>query len=272
MVITEVPVKEAPAKKTLLKITGMTCVSCVFRVEEALRGLKGVSEANVNLANEKAAVTYDPSQVSIDEMVRAVKDAGYGVVPETVTLPVRGMTCASCVKRIEDALREKEGVIDVGVNLATERVTIKYSSTEVTLPELKKTITDAGYTVPEIKTEKEFVDTERAARKKEMDDLMLKFILSGIAATVIMALMFFGPYIPIISSLPHEWVMYISFVLATPVQFWIGWRFYRSAYAALKHGTADMNVLIAVGTSAAYFYSVIATFAPQLVEIGRAHV
>ena len=211
----------------------MTCASCVKRVEDALRGQKGVSQANVNLANEKATVTYDPAQVSVEDMVHAVKDAGYGVVAETVTLPVQGMTCASCVKRIEDALREKDGVIDVAVNLATERVTIKYSPTEVTLPELKRTITDAGYTVIETKTEKEFVDTERASRKKEMDDLTLKFVLSGLAALVIMGLMLLGPSIPVIKDLPTDWVNYIAFIIATPVQFWIGWRFYRGAWAAL---------------------------------------
>ncbi|BAI60456.1 copper-transporting P-type ATPase [Methanocella paludicola SANAE] len=261
-------IAEAPEKKTLLKITGMTCASCVKRVEDALREQKGVTEANVNLANEKATVTYDPSQVSVENMVSAVKDAGYGVMVETVTLPVQGMTCASCVKRIEDALRGKDGVIDVAVNLATERVTIKYSPTEVTLPELKKTITDAGYTVIETKTEKEFVDTERSARQKEMRDLTLSFILSGIASAVIMILMFFGSSLPVVKTWPMEWITYISFILATPVQFIIGWRFYRGAWAALKHGTADMNVLIAVGTSAAYFYSVVATFVPHLVMVG----
>ncbi|AFD01146.1 copper-(or silver)-translocating P-type ATPase [Methanocella conradii HZ254] len=259
---------EAPARKIYLKIAGMTCASCVKRVEDALKGLKGVSEASVNLANEKAAIAYDPMKVSIDDMISAVKDAGYGVVTETATLPVQGMTCASCVKRVEDALREKQGVIDVSVNLATERVTVRYNPEEATLPGLKKAIIEAGYTVPEIKAEREFVDVEREARRREMSDLTEKFVLSGIAAAAIMALMFLRPYIPIISSLPHEWVMYISFLLATPVQFWIGWRFYKGAYAALKHGTADMNVLIAVGTSAAYFYSVIATFAPRLVAIG----
>ncbi len=261
-------ITEAPAKKALLKVTGMTCASCVKRVEDALHDVKGVSEASVNLANEKATVTYDPSRTSIDDMARAIRDAGYGVVIETVTLPVSGMTCASCVKRIEDALKGTDGVISASVNLATERVAIKYNPAQVTLPELKGVIKDAGYSVPEAEAEKEFVDTEREARKKEMSDLTLKFILSGIAAAVIMGLMFFGNYIPVISSLPPHWIMYISFVLATPVQFWIGWRFYRGAYAALKHGTADMNVLIAVGTSAAYIYSVLATFAPHLVMIG----
>ena len=246
----------------------MTCASCVSRVEAALKGLKGVSGANVNLANEKATVTYDPAVVSVTDMVNAVRDAGYDVMTETVTLPVLGMTCASCVMRIEDALAENDGVISAAVNLATERVTIVYSPTEVTPQDLKKTIRDSGYTVPEAEAEKEYVDTEREARRREMRDLTLKFILSGIASLAIMTLMFLGRYLPVISSLPMEWVTYISFLIATPVQFWIGWRFYRGAYAALKHGAADMNVLIAVGTSAAYFYSVVATLAPQLVAIG----
>ena len=263
-----IPESGAGSKKTVLKITGMTCASCVSRVEAALKGLKGVAEASVNLANEKATVSYDPAAVSPADMVNAVVDAGYGVVTEAATLPVLGMTCASCVKRIEDDLREKDGVISAAVNLATERVTVVYSPTEVTLPEIRKTIKDAGYTVPEEEAAKEYVDTERESRKKEMRDLTLKFILSGIASLAIMALMFLGPHIPLISSLPVEWVPYIAFIIATPVQFWIGWRFYRGAYAALKHGTADMNVLIAVGTSAAYFYSVVATFAPGLVSIG----
>ncbi|HTY90944.1 MAG TPA: heavy metal translocating P-type ATPase [Methanocella sp.] len=261
-------IAETPAKKAVLKVTGMTCASCVKRVENALQEQRGVSEANVNLANEKATVTYDPSKISINDMVNAVRDAGYGVMVETVTLPIQGMTCASCVKRIEDALLEKDGVIDVSVNLATERATIKYSPTEVTLPELKRAIADAGYTVIETKTEKEFVDTERVARKKEMSDLALSFALSAVASAVIMGLMFFGSSLPVIKSWPMEWITYISFILATPVQFVIGWRFYRGAYAALKHGAADMNVLIAVGTSAAYFYSVVATFFPGLVMVG----
>ncbi len=256
------------ARKISLKIVGMTCASCVKRVEDALKGLKGVSEASVNLASEKAAVTYDPGQVSIDDMIRAVKDAGYGVATETATLQVRGMTCASCVKRVEDALMERQGVIDVSVNLATESATVRYNPEEATLPDLKKAIVEAGYTVPEEEAGREPVDVERETRRREMADLTAKFALSGAAAVLIMALMFLRPYIPVISSLPHEWVMYISFLLATPVQFWIGWRFYRGAYAALRHGTADMNVLIAVGTSAAYLYSVIATFAPWLVSIG----
>jgi Cu+-exporting ATPase len=255
-------------KKTQLKITGMTCASCVARVEKAIRETKGVEQANVNLATEIATFVYDPSQISIEDIVRSVKDAGYGVEEETVTLPVRGMTCASCQARIESALRQNSGVKSATVNLATEKATVHYFPSVVTVNDLKKIIEGEGYRVPETPTAEEFVDRERESRRRELGDLTVKFVLAGAASVVIMTIMFFGQYIPGISSLSMDQVNYLSFLLATPVQFWIGWRFYKGAFAALKHGTADMNVLIAVGTSAAYFYSVVATFAPHLVMIG----
>jgi Cu+-exporting ATPase len=268
----------AGRKKTRLKITGMTCASCVARVEKAIRETKGVEQANVNLATEIATFVYDPSQISVAEIIHAIRDAGYGVEEETVTLPVRGMTCASCQARIENALKASEGVASAAVNLATERATIRYFPSVVTVNDLKKIIEGEGYRVPEIPTAEEFVDRERESRRSELKDLTIRFILAGIAAAVIMVLMLFGQYIPVISSLRMEqWnlgfatvnpVDLIAFLLATPVQFWIGWRFYRGAWAALKHGSADMNVLIAVGTSAAYFYSVLATFLPESLMIG----
>nr|WP_305067642.1 heavy metal translocating P-type ATPase [Methanocella sp. CWC-04] len=255
------------SKRTQLKITGMTCASCVSRVESALKSVKGVSEANVNLASEKATVLYDPEAATIDSMVDAVKDAGYGVEAETVVLPITGMTCASCVARIENALKDRQGVISASVNLATEKATVNYVPSEVTIKELKKVVKDAGYDVAEI-PEEEAVDIERETRKKEMNDLKIKLAISLAISAFIMAIMFIGDLMPVISSLSHHQKNILSFILATPVQFWVGWRFYKGTYAALKHGTADMNVLIAVGTSAAYFYSVVATFAPSLVAIG----
>jgi Cu+-exporting ATPase len=265
-------------RKTQLKITGMTCASCVARVEKAIRETKGVEQASVNLATEIATFVYDPAQISIEDIVRSIKDAGYGVEEETVTLPIRGMTCASCQARIENALKANEGVASATVNLATEKATIRYFPSVVTVNDLKKIIEGQGYQVPETPTAEEFVDRERESRKKELRDLTVKFILAGAAAAIIMGLMFFGPYLPGIKELMMERVNLgfaqvnpvdlFAFLLATPVQFWIGWRFYKGAYAALKHRTADMNVLIAVGTSAAYFYSVLATFWPHLVMIG----
>lgn len=259
---------DATAKKIRLQITGMTCASCVRRVEDALRGLRGVADASVNLASEKATVTYDPAQVSFEGLARAVRDAGYGVAFQSALLPVQGMTCASCVKRVEDALRAMDGVLDVSVNLATERVALQYSPTEVTLSELKGAIRAAGYGVAEEAPGEEPGDAERAARKKDVRGLVLGFALSGAASAVIMGLMFLGASIPLVRDWPMEWIAYASLALATPVQFLVGWRFYRGAWAALRHGAADMNVLIAVGTSAAYFYSVAATLFPHRMMVG----
>ena len=261
-------------RKTQFKITGMTCASCVARVEKAIRETKGVSEASVNLATEIATFVYDPAQISIDDIARSIKDAGYGVEQETVTLPIRGMTpdsnesAASCVARVENALRSNEGVAEATVNLATEKATVRYFPSIVTVSDLRKIIREAGYEVPEAPAPEEFVDREREARRRELNELTVQFAISGLAATAIMVLMFFGRFLPFVSSLSHHDIALISFVLATPVQFLIGWRFYRGAFAALKHGTADMNVLVAVGTSAAYVYSVVATFAPHLVMMG----
>ena len=255
-------------RKTELKITGMTCASCVARVEKAIQETKGVESATVNLATEKATFVYDPAHINIDDIVRSIREAGYGVEEEKITLPVRGMTCASCVKRVEDALKSSEGVADATVNLAIEQATIRYFPSIVTVNDLRKIVKDAGYEIPEAPSAEEFVDRERASRKKEMSDLLLKFAVSGVIATAIMVLMFLGSYIPGLSSLSMEQVNWIAFILATPVQFWIGWRFYKGAFAAVRHGTADMNVLIAVGTSAAYTYSVVATIWPHLLMMG----
>jgi Cu+-exporting ATPase len=255
-------------RKTQFKITGMTCASCVARVEKAIRETKGVSEASVNLATEIATFVYDPAQISIDDIARSIKDAGYGVDQEIVTLPIRGMTCASCVARVENALRSNEGVAEATVNLATEKATVRYFPSIVTVDDLRKIIRGAGYEVPEPPAPEELVDRERESRRRELNELTAQFVISGLAAMAIMVLMFFGRFLPFVSSLSHHDIALISFVLATPVQFLIGWRFYRGAFAALKHGTADMNVLVAVGTSAAYVYSAVATFAPHLVMMG----
>lgn len=258
----------AGTKKIQIKITGMTCASCASRVENSLKGMEGVLGASVNFASEKASVVYDPSITSLERMIKTVKDTGYGVETDTVILPIGGMTCASCVARIEKALRGKEGVISAAVNLATEKATIEYIPSVVSVPDLKKVIVDAGYSVPELPPEAGATvpDRERESRRKEREDLRLKLVISGSIAVFIMALMIFGHRIPIISGVPPRQLMMLMLILATPVQFWAGWQFYRGAYAALKHGTADMNVLVAVGTTAAYLYSVVATLAPGLVS------
>ena len=258
-----------------LPITGMSCASCAARIEKGLSSVEGVSKAAVNFAAEKATVVFHPSQTDLSRLIEKVKDLGYGAKVEKVTLPVQGMTCASCVNKVEKALRSLKGVVSVSVNFATERASVEYIPEEVTIAELKRAVRDAGYQVLEVKVgdstlrEEDVVEKERLAREAELSRLRRKFITGAILFAPILILMYgasllerwFG------LSMKMETNFFIQFLLATPVQFWGGWQFYVGFWKATKHKTSDMNTLIAVGTSAAYLYSLIVTFIPHRIMI-----
>ncbi|MBA3231580.1 MAG: copper-translocating P-type ATPase [Acidobacteria bacterium] len=243
----------------------MTCGSCVGRVEKALGGTEGVSEVSVNFAAEKASVSYDSSRVNADDLVSAIEDAGYGAGLEEVSFGVTGMTCASCVGRVEKALSGTPGVTGVNVNLATEKATVSYLSGEASPGDFERAVEGAGYGA--IREEEESVE-EAGARGYR--DLRTKLVVSA-ALTVLVLLgtlyMMLGAGLPVPMAVWNIGLL----ALATPVQFWAGWQFYKGTWGALKHGQANMNTLIAGGTSAAYLYSTVATFAPQLFA-GRAEV
>ena len=234
-------------KRLHLPITGMTCASCVSHVTRALEELPGVSEASVNLATERASVTVDSAGVSLDELKRAVQDSGYGIGVEKLTLSIGGMTCASCVGHVERALSSVEGVISAAVNLATETAIVEYVPEVAGLPEMRFAVQDAGYSLIGVAGQH-----DRPGTAAEVFSLRVRFAASLAATAAIMALMF--------SPGVAEWMPfnldYLLLALATPVQFWAGGRFYTGAWAALKHRTSNMNTLIAIGTSVAYFYSV----------------
>ncbi|MDR5682440.1 MAG: heavy metal translocating P-type ATPase [Armatimonadota bacterium] len=256
-----------PDKTIDIPIEGMSCASCVAQVESALRVVPGVREASVNLATERATVTVDPQTAELRRLVRAVRDRGYDVRTERVDIAVRGMSCASCVVRVEQTLRAVAGVVDASVNLATERATVIYVPGLVSMRDLYRAIRDAGYDPEEGEvagTSTAAADREQEARTAELRDVRNRFLVAAVL-TLPLA----------IGSLPHMLGVHLSaippwlsaplvqFALATPVQFWSGWRFYRGAWAVGRHRTTDMNTLIAVGTSAAYGYSAVATFAPH---------
>jgi Cu+-exporting ATPase len=251
--------------KIILPIKGMTCASCVRRVEKAIQAVDGVLTATVNLATEKATLDYESSKTNTKEIVEAVEEAGYSVPLEEVTIPISGMECASCVRRIEQALSKVEGVVSASVNLASEKATIKYVPGIITVSKLRKEIEEVGYEVPIIpETKAEFLDHERVTRESEISSLRKRLIFGAIFSVLILI----GTYyqaIPLLKDIhiSRQVMWIILFLLTTPVQFWAGWRFFKGAWLAAKHGTTDMNTLIAVGTSAAYFYSVAATFFPR---------
>jgi Cu+-exporting ATPase len=257
---------ERELKKIDLPITGMSCASCAAKIEKGLSNLEGVSKATVNFASEKATVVFHPSQTDLSHLIEKVKDLGYGAKVEKVLLPIQGMTCASCVNKVEKALSSLKGVVHASVNFATERASVEYIPEEVTIRDLKKAVQDAGYQVLEVK-EEDIVEKERLARERELSRLKWKFITGAILLAPILFLMYGDTLLEKWLSLSREMSFFIQFLLATPVQFWAGWQFYVGFWKAAKHKTSDMNTLIAVGTSAAYLYSLIVTFGSHLIMV-----
>ncbi|MEM0449533.1 MAG: heavy metal translocating P-type ATPase [Methanomassiliicoccales archaeon] len=252
-------------KKTRMSsfgLAGMTCASCAETIQRRLSDLEGVEKATVNLATERATVIYDPKKTDIDKMVNAVKEAGYEALVSEATISIGGMTCASCANTVEEALMGLQGVHSAIVNLVLENVKVKYDPQMVRLGQIKRAIIDAGYEV----IEAENIDAERELRRLETrrQKMMLAFSLALSIPTMILSmLMMFASFGD--QHLIMHYGNYILFILATPVQFIAGYRFYKGAFKALSNRKANMDTLIAVGTSAAYFYSVAVTFFPPLV-------
>lgn len=250
-------------KKTTLAIQGMHCASCAVNIQDGLTKVDGVFNANVNFATEKATVLYDPDVLAPADLVNVVRDTGYDAIVETVTIPIEGMTCATCVATINKTLTDVDGVLNVNVNFATERATVEFLPSETSVGELKRAIEEAGYTALEVDEEKSFEDREKMARLKEIQNLKTRFIVGAILSISVLVGSMFYEWIPLLRSLEDESRFWVLLILTTPVQFWVGWRFHKGTYASLKRKSADMNVLITTGTMSAYLYSVAATVRPD---------
>lgn len=231
----------------------MTCAACSTRVEKVLNRMDGV-EAKVNLATEKASIEYDLDKVSLEEIEHKINDIGYDVEKTDAEFDVTGMTCAACSSRIEKVLNRFDGVETASVNLTTEKATVSYNPNTVSTQEIIKKIRDIGYDAT-VAGDGE----EKADRKdKELNTLKWKVIIGAILSGPLVVTMLdhlFGMNLPSIFMNP-----WFQILFATPVQFILGWQFYRGAYKNLKSFNANMDVLVAMGTSAAYFYSLYETY------------
>ncbi|MCC2626893.1 MAG: heavy metal translocating P-type ATPase [Thermomicrobiales bacterium] len=306
------PTVSSPPSSTVdvsFPVTGMTCASCVNRVEKAISKVAGVERAAVNLATERATVAYDPATTNVSEIAHAVERAGYGVAdlppepvavaapsvpasgpdthgtanaiesagPTEAVLPIEGMTCASCVRRVEKGLEKVPGVTAANVNLATERATVAYDPAVSDLATLRTAVERAGYRVGEIPEVAEtpaaqdhvarsaapaadVVDKRALERDREIADLKRKSLVSLGIGVAMMVLMF----APLPVAIGMRDLAPLLLIAATIVQFWAGGVFYRAAWTAAKHGGTNMNTLVAVGTSAAYGYSAFVTLWPEL--------
>ena len=252
---------EAP-RRVALPIEGMTCAACVSTVTGALQRLQGVDIAMVNLATETADVTFEPGVTGVNAMVRAVRSVGYGAGADEVRVAVEGPLDVAAGRAIEAALDAVDGVVETVVNAAADEVVVRFVRGVVTPEEVGAVVSSAGYTVVGVATGDTIeADVERLSRTAEVRKLRNKVVVSGAVASIIMVLMF----VPAIErALGMTTLNVIAWVLATPVQFWAGRQFYEGAWGALKHGTSNMNTLIALGTTVAYFYSAFITVAGSL--------
>ena len=251
-----------------IRVDGMSCASCVGRIEKALMGQRGVAESQVNLATGKATVKFDQPATPAT-LIDLIKEAGYQPRVQSAEIPVIGMTCGSCVSRVERALNKQPGMVKASVNLTTQKAFVEFLSDTLSVPRIHQAIRDAGY-----EPQEPDANSETEEQDREGIDLRRK-VLFAAALTIPIVLIAMGKMIPAlealyVSVLPHRGWMAIEWLLTTPVLFYAGLRFFRSGYTELRHANPGMNSLVMIGTSAAYFYSVAALLVPGFFPAGTA--
>jgi len=257
-------------------IEGMSCAACVRRVENGLKDLRGVIDAGVNFATSKASVQYDPSVVDEESIKARIGEIGYRAVDlqsadsegqyKTDVL-VGGMTCAACVRRVEQALGSIPGVQEAMVNLATSTATLIHPSRSIDAAEIRRVVEDTGYEYRGLSRETP-ADSIEAASRKEARELKIKLGFGLVLSTLIMA----GSmphWFPLLHRIPRQAMLYVLLVLTTPAVFWVGSRFFTGALKAARQKTADMNTLVAIGAFSAYVYSALATVWPEFFADAR---
>ncbi len=254
-------------QKITIPVTGMTCANCAMNIERSVKKLKGVIEASVSFASEQAFVTFDSQVLKISDIIEKIKKAGFTPAHAKTEFPVVGMTCANCAMNIERTLNKKiPGVISASVNFASERVSVEYLSDAVSLEDMADAIKKAGFeaVLPDETSGAE--DAEQAARAAEIEDQTRKFA-TGVVFALPLFIFSMARDFQITGAWSHaSWVNWFFLFLATPVQFYTGSDYYAGGWKSLKNGTANMDVLVAMGSSVAYFYSLALLLFPLLGE------
>ena len=242
-------------KHITLPILGMTCANCVATVERNLKKVDGVETANVNLSSERAAVSYDPDKASLPDFIARIERAGYEVAMGEAALKIKNLSDAADVKRLEKALNGLEGVIEANVNLASEKALVRYVPTIVSQTDLRRLIRSAGFDILDEGLQVE--DAEQKARQKEISQ-QRRLLIVGLAFTIPLFILSMGRDMGFLPKAITElsWLSYVLWALATPVQFYVGWQYYINGYKSIRNGSANMDVLVALGSSAAYLYSI----------------
>lgn len=270
--------EDAGGRRLTLPVEGMSCASCAQSVEGALSRVEGVAGAHVNFATERAEVAVaEGADVATPALVQAVTDSGYEVRTAETTLTVQGMSCASCVSRVEDALAAVDGVLEANVNLATDRATVRYVPGVAQPAAFTQAIRDAGYEVVDTEGASDRSEVEKQARAEEKQSMKRRFFWALAFTLPVFTLEMGFLHIPameawITDQVSTQTLYYILFGLTSVIMFGPGRYFYRHGWPALKSGAPDMNTLVMIGTSAAYGYSVVATFLPGVLPEGTVHV
>jgi len=244
----------AESKQITLPITGMTCANCVASVERNIKKVNGVDNAMVNLSSERATVTFDPELAGLSDLVGLIQRAGYDVATGEADFLIQGLSDDNDARRLKNAFSEMEGVLDSQISFASEKARIRYIPTVVNQSELRKTVSTAGFEAVIVGGEVE--DAEALARQAEIET-QKRLLIIGLIFTVPLFLFSMARDFGILPpEIAHAWwANWLMLLLATPVQFYVGWGYYVGAFKALRNGSANMDVLIAMGSSAAYFYS-----------------
>ena len=254
-----------PTQTLHIPIQGMTCANCAATVERVVKKLAGVDEVLVNFASEQAAVTFDPKAVTLTQIARQIQEAGYSVPTAKVELAITGMTCANCSATIERTLNKKiPGVVRAAVNFASERATVEYVPQAVSVDELIAAVAGAGFGAAASGEFPEAEDAEAQARRREIADQTRKFVV-GVICSLPLFMLSMGRDFGLTGDWSHAtWVNWLFWALATPVQFYTGWDYYTGGFKSLRNRSANMDVLVALGSSVAYVYSVGVLLAPAL--------
>ncbi len=247
------------SKIITIPITGMTCANCVATVERSIKKIPGVQQATVNLSSERATIEFDPSVANLMAMTDRVKKAGYGVAEAEAELQIQGLSDDNDVRRIEKTISSLQGVDSVLVNLVTGKTQISYIPTVISQKELRAAIKNVGFNSLELGGNSE--DAEATARQFEINQ-QKKFLTIGLIFTIPLFLLSMANdlgFTPM--SIAHApWMNWVMLAFATPIQFYVGWQYYVGAYKSLRNGSANMDVLVALGSSAAFLYSLPVTF------------
>jgi len=250
-------------KKVELKVSGMVCAVCTAAIEKALRSLDGVALASVNLGTETASVDYDPEKLRLADLEKAVRDAGYDVIDEKAVLRIGGMVCAMCVGALENALKKLDGVVEVRVNLASEKAYITFNPRMVGLADMKKAVLDTGYQFLGLEGEEAMADREKEALQRDLADKKKRIIIGFATSLFLMAVM----YLPVHNIVPMQLAMAVPnfmslfmLIVSAPIFVYVSYPIFRAALRALSNRNLDMDVMYGMGIGVAYGSSILGTF------------